>query len=127
MCARIFAATLALAAVGVSCLTGLSGASPETLAQQEKGHAAAVEGTVLVTTHRDDAVADRSDRAFLAAVHRAGITAPDQQAIEVGNEVARLEASGASEETMYRSVRDFGVYDHHVDAFVAAAIAAYMQ
>jgi hypothetical protein len=66
-----------------------------------------------------------TDRAFLQGIHRAGIIAPDQQAISTANEVARMDSSGASGEDIGRVISNFGIYDNHVDAFAAAAIAAY--
>ncbi|GAA4481967.1 hypothetical protein GCM10023191_001560 [Actinoallomurus oryzae] len=65
------------------------------------------------------------DAAFLQGIHRAGIIAPDQEAVETANEVARMDSSNASADDMARVIRNFGVYDEHVDAFEAAAIAAY--
>jgi hypothetical protein len=66
-----------------------------------------------------------TDRAFLQGIHRAGIIAPDQQAVATANEVARMDSSGASGEDIGRVISNFGIYDNHVDAFAAAAIAAY--
>jgi hypothetical protein len=66
-----------------------------------------------------------TDRAFLQGIHRAGIIAPDQQAISTANEVARMDSSGASGEDIGRVISNFGIYDNHVDAFAAAEIAAY--
>jgi RNA:NAD 2'-phosphotransferase (TPT1/KptA family) len=68
-----------------------------------------------------------TDRAFLQGIHRAGIIAPDQQAISTANEVARMDSSGASGEDIGRVISNFGIYDNHIDAFAAAAIAAYGQ
>jgi hypothetical protein len=66
-----------------------------------------------------------SDEAFLAAIHQVGIVAPDRQAVDVANQVARMADSGASNGSLRQVVQDFGVYDYHSDAFIAAAIAAY--
>jgi hypothetical protein len=66
-----------------------------------------------------------TDRAFLQGIHRAGIIAPDQQAVATANEIARMDSSGASGEDIGRVISNFGIYDNHVDAFAAAAIAAY--
>jgi hypothetical protein len=68
-----------------------------------------------------------TDRAFLQGIHKAGIIAPDQQAISTANEVARMDSSGASGEDIGRVISNFGIYDNHVDAFAAAAVAAYGQ
>jgi uncharacterized membrane protein len=68
-----------------------------------------------------------SDQAFLQGIHRAGIIAPDQQAIETANQVARMDSSNASGEEIGSVIRNFGIYDNHIDAFAAAAIAAYGQ
>jgi hypothetical protein len=84
--------------------------------------------TSLVTTHGSRvpvAVQVGTDSAFLGAIHRVGIVAPDEQAIQVGNQVARLADSGSSSEEINGVVRNFGIYDRHVDAFTAAAMAAY--
>jgi hypothetical protein len=84
--------------------------------------------TATAATHNlkePAAIRASTDSTFLNGIHRAGIVAPDAQAIQIANQVARLNNSGASDETIFKVVRDFGVYDYHVDAFTAAAIAAY--
>jgi hypothetical protein len=65
------------------------------------------------------------DGAFLEGIHRAGIIAPDQQAIRTAHDVANMSSSDASPDDISRAIRNFGVYDYHVDAFTAAAVAAY--
>ncbi|MFC7721180.1 DUF732 domain-containing protein [Nonomuraea recticatena] len=80
-------------------------------------------GSAAISVH---AVVDPSpDQEFLNRIHAAGIVAPDGQAVAVGRKLARLSASGASYTTLSEVVRDFGVYDHHVDAFIQAALAVY--
>jgi hypothetical protein len=66
-----------------------------------------------------------TDSTFLEGIHRAGIIAPDQQAVSTAHDVARMDSTGASTDEISQVVRGFGVYDYHVDAFTAAAIAAY--
>lgn len=67
----------------------------------------------------------RGDDTFLSAIQDAGIVAPDDQAVQVGRQVATLSDSGASNDTTARIIRDFGVHDYHVQQFTAAAIAAF--
>jgi hypothetical protein len=62
-----------------------------------------------------------ADSRFLNMIHAAGIVAPDSQAIEVAHKVVALGDRSAR----YRVVRDFGVYDNHVDTFISAATATY--
>jgi Protein of unknown function (DUF732) len=66
-----------------------------------------------------------TDRTFLEGIHLAGIIAPDEQAISTAHDVANMSSSDASPDDINRAIRNFGVYDYHVDAFTAAAVAAY--
>ncbi|WP_440107763.1 DUF732 domain-containing protein [Streptosporangium sp. H16] len=68
------------------------------------------------------------DRQFLNEIHNAGIVAPDDQAINVAHKVVNLvfeDGAPADGQAVYQVVREFGVYDNHIAAFVNAAIRAY--
>lgn len=68
------------------------------------------------------------DRQFLNEIRNAGIVAPDDQAINVAHKVVNLvfeDGAPADGQAVYQVVREFGVYDNHIAAFVNAAIRAY--